>query len=81
VPHTICLTPLTSVFEPTIIPSVHRIGVSCLSDPHNLAVLDPDVCLEDARPVDDEGVGDDQVEYFGIGPVGRLTLSVSQGFA
>lgn len=60
---------------------VHRIGVSGLSDPNDLAVLDPDVCLEDARPVDDEGVGDDQVEYFGIGPVGRLTLSVSQGFA
>jgi hypothetical protein len=60
---------------------VHRIGISCLSDSDDLAVLNPDVCLEDTRPVDDEGVGDDQVEYFGIGPVGRLTLSVSQGFA
>jgi hypothetical protein len=60
---------------------VHRIGVSGLSDPDDLAVLDSNICLEDARPVDDEGVGDDQVEYFGIGPVGRLTLSVSQGFA
>ena len=61
--------------------TLHDIRITCFANAYNDAILDTDVCLEDTRPVDDEGVGDDQVEYFGIGPVGRLTLSVSQGFA
>ena len=56
---------IASVVTPTTMPvgdAGHHIGVAGLADAGDAAVLDADVGLADAGPVDDQRVGDDAVE-------------------
>ena len=44
------------------IDSVHRVGISGFAHFHDAAVLDADIGFHDAPMIEDDGVGDDQVE-------------------
>ena len=44
------------------IDAVHRVGISGFADFHDAAVLDSDIGFDDAPMIEDDGVGDDQVE-------------------
>jgi hypothetical protein len=46
--------------------SVHHIRVSPLSDPNDDSILDADIRLVNSRPVDDECIGDYQIQDFGV---------------
>lgn len=48
---------------------IHGVWIARLADPDDLAILDPDICLEDTRPVNDECVGDNEVKDFGVGSI------------
>ena len=65
---------ITSVVTPTIMPgrhAGHHVRVAGLADAGDAAVLDADVGLVDAGPVDDQRVGDDAVERLGVGDARR----------
>ncbi len=47
------------------IDAVHRVGISRLAHLDDAAVADADVAFDDAPVVDDDGVGDDQIENAG----------------
>src|SRR5205823_14267579 len=51
------------------------------SDPGDPPALDPDVRLEDPRPVYDQGVGDDAVECVHVGGARHLPHAVAQDLA
>ena len=59
----------------------HHVRVAGLADAGDAAVLDADVGLVDAGPVDDQRVGDDAVERLGVGDAGRLAHAVAQHLA
>ena len=56
----------------------HDVRVAGLPDARDAAVLDADVRLADAGPVDDEGVRDHAVEGALVGDAGRLPHAVAQ---
>src|SRR5262249_62048627 len=62
--------------------SVHRVRIAGLAHFDDPAVTDSDVALHDSPMVDDEGVGDDQVQRA-LGPSGpsALTHAVANDFA
>src|SRR5205823_2536872 len=55
--------------------------VSRLADAGDAPVLDPDVGLDDARPVDDQRVGDHAVQGGGLAGAGHLPHPVAQHLA
>jgi hypothetical protein len=56
--------------------------VAGVADPDDAAVLDADVGLDDAElRVEDEGVGDDEVEAVGVEGGGRLAHAVADDLA
>ena len=59
----------------------HHVRISGLSDPGDAAVLDPDVGLEDAGPVDHQRIGDDAVERVLVGRARHLAHAVAQDLA
>ena len=59
----------------------HRVGVARLADAGDAAVLDADVGLADAGPVEDQRVRDHAVERVGIAAADRLALRVAQHLA
>ena len=61
--------------------AVHDVRVACLADANDDTVLDSDICLDDARPVDDERIGDDRVQHVVVGTPAGLTHSFSQCLA
>ena len=56
---------ITSVPAPTIIgvDAAHDVGIAGLADSGDATVANADVGFDDARMVDDHGVGDDAVEH------------------
>ena len=57
-------------------------GVARVADADDAAVLDADVGLDDAEErIEDEGVGDDEVERLGVGRGGRLAHAVADDLA
>lgn len=61
--------------------AVHDVRVARLADARYDARLDADVGLVDARVVDDEGVGDDEVEAVGVGAPAHLPHALAQRLA
>src|SRR5262249_53218878 len=61
--------------------SRHDVGISGLPDSGDPAVLDADIGLEDAGPVDHEGIRDQAVERLVFARTGCLAHAVSQDFA
>ena len=59
----------------------HDVRVARLSDARDAAVLDADVRLADAGPVDDQGVGDHAVEGALVRHAGGLSHAVAQHLA
>ena len=59
----------------------HDVGIAGLADAGDAAVLDADVGLADAGPVDDQRVGDDAVERVGIADAGGLAHAVAEHLA
>src|SRR5207253_1732316 len=59
----------------------HHVGIAGLPDPGDAPVLDPDVRLDDAGPVDDERVGDDAVERLRLARARLLSHAVAQHLA
>ena len=42
--------------------TVHQIGIPGFADPGNPSVTNPDVGLHDTPPVDDDGIGNDEIQ-------------------
>jgi hypothetical protein len=59
----------------------HHVGVSSLADSGDAPVFDSDVCFVDAGPVDDECVGDDEVERPVVAHTRHLPHPVAQYFS
>ena len=59
----------------------HHVRIAGLADAGDAAVLDPDVRLADAGPVDDQRVGDHAVERPLLADAGRLPHAVPQDLA
>ena len=59
----------------------HHIRIAGLADAGDSSVLHAHVRLVDAGPVDDERVGDHEVERVGLGHAGRLSHAVAQHLA
>ena len=59
----------------------HRVRVAGLADAGDAPALYADVGLDDARPVDDQRVGDDAVERLGVAASRALALGVAQHLA
>ena len=62
--------------------TVHRAGVACFADADDFAVTNANIAFDDAPVIDDQGVGDDEIERaVAAGGHSRLTHPVAQGFA
>ena len=59
----------------------HHVGIAGLADAGDAPVLHPDVGLVDAGPIDDERVGDHQIERALVADAGSLSHAVAQYFA
>mmetsp|Transcript_2676 Transcript_2676/g.7312 ORF Transcript_2676/g.7312 Transcript_2676/m.7312 type:complete len:487 (-) Transcript_2676:790-2250(-) len=60
--------------------AVHRVGIPGFADPDDEAPLDPDVGLDDPRDaVDDQSVGDHDVEGLARGRARRLSHALPEG--
>ena len=46
--------------------SFHDAGIASFTDTNDNAILDTDVRLVNASPIDDESIGDDQVQHFAV---------------
>ena len=76
---------ITSVAAPTTIPGVMPLwmpGLPCVTDARDAPVFDADVRFDDALDgIEDEGVGDDEVQRFRIGRGGRLAHAIADDLA
>ena len=59
----------------------HHVGVAGFADTGNASVLHADVCFVDARPVDDERVGDHEIQCAIFADARRLAHAIAQHFA
>ena len=59
----------------------HHVGVAGFADADDAAVLDADISLEDAGVIDDQGVGDQQVQRVGLRDSGGLAHALAEHLA
>src|SRR6202030_4854882 len=48
------------------IDAVHRVGVSSFADAHDAAVFDADIGFHDAPMIENNGIGNDEIERAGL---------------
>ncbi len=61
--------------------SGHDIGIACLADPGNQAVLDAHIGFVNARVVHHKGVGNDTIQAIRLAHASGLALAFADGFA
>ncbi len=62
--------------------SCHGVRIARLADLDDAAIRDADIALDDAPVVDDQRIGDDQIERaFGACRAGRLAHAIADDFA